>query len=613
MSSTKETIRYIDGNRLNRALRAGIRRVISKQEYLNKINVFPVPDGDTGTNMAFTLNAIRQNLVRKIDRHAGNTLTSVADAAIDGARGNSGAILAQFFQGVSDGAAEFGKLSLEQFSAAVTMGANYARTAMSEPQEGTILTVVHDFAVSIATHVKETKNSCFNALLKHGLLDAQKSLAATPDKLEILRKSGVVDAGAQGFVELIQGITDFINDGSVKDLNTPLDMAFDAPDANIDMHDHGDLTFRFCTECLIKVRNQDDRIDHKGLREQLNELGDSVVVAGSVRKTKIHLHVNEPDEVFKIAEQYGDVSGQKADDMQQQTHLAHGLGDDAQQVVIVTDSAADIPEELMEELNIYMVPVRIQFGNHSYLDKVSLSSKEFFDELVKNPKHPKTSQPPPGDFRRQFEFLGSHFSTVIYLGVSSKLSGTIQSAQTAAERVNTDSMVHVIDSKNLTNGQGLIAIEAARLAKTGASANDVLELIEKSIDNTSVFAYLGDINYAVKGGRVSKSKKVLVDLIKLNPILASASDGSLSTGGFFFGKHNRVKKYAKFLLKKLDATKTYRILISHANCVQDANLLISLLKDKVKNLESISLTETGTAVGVHGGPGTLVAGIQEVI
>ena len=156
MSSNNETIRYIDGNRLNRALRAGIRRVISKQEYLNKINVFPVPDGDTGTNMAFTLNAIRQNLVRKIDRHAGNTLTSVADAAIDGARGNSGAILAQFFQGLSDGAAEFGKLSLEQFSTAVTMGADYARTAMSEPQEGTILTVVHDFAVSIAAHVKGT-------------------------------------------------------------------------------------------------------------------------------------------------------------------------------------------------------------------------------------------------------------------------------------------------------------------------------------------------------------------------------------------------------------------------------------------------------------------------
>lgn len=609
MTTQVESIRYVDGNRLNRALRAGIRRVISKQEYLNKINVFPVPDGDTGTNMAFTLNAVRQLLVRKIDAHAGDTLTDVADAAIDGARGNSGAILAQFFQGLSDGAAGIAQLSLQQFSHAVSLGASYSRAAMSEPQEGTILTVVQDFAVSVAQCVEEAQVTDFAGLLERGLKSAQKSLAETPQKLEALRKAGVVDAGAQGFVELLEGITDFIRDGSVKDLNTPLDMVFDSPDANIDMHDHGDLTFRFCTECLIKVKHEDDRIDHKALREQLNELGNSVVVAGSVRKTKIHLHVNEPDEVFKIAEQFGEVSGQKADDMQQQTHLAH---DSDQQVVIVTDSAADIPEELMEELNIYMVPVRIQFGNHSYLDKVSLSSKEFFDELVKNPEHPKTSQPPPGDFRRQFEFLGSHFSTVIYIGVTSKLSGTLQSAQTAAERVNSESMVHVIDSKNLTNGQGLIVMHAARLAKSGASANEVLEAIESSIEKTNVYAYLGDINYAVKGGRVSKSKKVLVDLIRLNPILASDPEGALSTGGMFFGQTNRIKKFAKFLLKKIDQKKSYRVLVSHANSPDEGKELVKLLGDKIDNLASIEFTETGTAVGAHGGPGTVVAGIQEV-
>ena len=608
MISANETIRYIDGNRLNRALRAGIRRVISKQDYLNKINVFPVPDGDTGTNMAFTLNAIRQLLVRKIDRHVGTTLTNVADAAIDGSRGNSGAILAQFFQGLSDGAAEFDQLSVEQFSTAVTMGSDYARTAMSEPQEGTILTVVHDFAVSLDTYLKENENSCFNALLKHGLLAAQKSLAETPDKLEILKKSGVVDAGAQGFVELIQGITDFINEGSIQDLDEPLAVEFDDSGATIDMHDHGDIEFRFCTECLINVRNDDDKINHKALREKLNDLGNSVVVAGSVRKTKVHIHVNEPNEVFKIAEEFGVVSGQKADDMQQQTHLAHDL---EQKVVIVTDSAADIPEALMEELNIYMVPVKIQFGNTSYLDKVSLSSKEFYEELVNNPQHPKTSQPSPGDFRRQFEFLASHFPTVIYIGVSSKVSGTLRAAEKAAERVNSESMVHVIDSKSLTNGQGQIVIQGARLAKSGVDANDVLEGIEDAIDNTRVFAYLGDVSYAVKGGRVSKSKKVLADLIRLNPILASAPDGSLSTGGMFFGSKNRVKKYARFLAKKTDPSKKYHILVSHANCLADAELLMSLLKEKVKNLESISLTETGTAIGVHGGPGTLVAAIQD--
>jgi len=610
LSSDNETIRYLDGKRLNRALRAGIRRVISKQDYLNKINVFPVPDGDTGTNLAFTLNSIRQNLVRHSDRHAGNTLTKVADAAIDGARGNSGAILAQFFQGLSDGAADFDKLDLQQFSLAVTMGAQYARTAMSEPKEGTILTVLNDFAISVASFVKETKMVCFSALLKHGLIDAQKSLAETPQKLEILRKSGVVDAGAQGFVELVQGISDFINDGSLADLDTPLDIDFQDSGANIDVHDHGDIKFRFCTECLINVKNSGDTISHKALREKLNELGNSVVVAGSVRKTKVHIHVNDPSEVFKIAEEFGEVSGQKADDMQQQTHLAHDL---EQKVVIVTDSAADIPEELMEELNIYMVPVQIQFGNKSYLDKVSLTSQEFYDELVNNPVHPKTSQPSPGDFRRQFEFLASHFPTVVYIGVSASVSGTLQAAQKAAERVNSEGKVHVIDSKSLTNGQGQIVIQAARLAKSGADGKTVVQSIESTIAATKVYAYLGDVNYAVKGGRVSKSKKILVDLFQLNPILASAPDGSLSTGGLFFGRKNRVKKYAKFLTKKALASKKYRFLISHANCLDDALELIALLSKNLNNLESISMTETGTAVGVHGGPGTLVAAIQEVV
>jgi DegV family protein with EDD domain len=609
LAQRTETIHYVDGIRLNRALRAGIRRVISKQEYLNKINVFPVPDGDTGTNMAFTLNAIRQLLVRSIDHHVGNALTSIADAAIDGARGNSGAILAQFFQGLSDSGAELEKLTPQSFSTAVQTGAEYARTAMSEPQEGTILTVIADFAHSLVEYVTDTKTDNFVSLLEHGMVSARKSLAETPEKLEILKKSGVVDAGAQGFVELLEGVTHFISHGSFKDLSQPLEVGFEDSDANIDMHDHGDLEFRYCTECLINIRNAEDRIDHKALRELLNELGNSVVVAGSTRKTKVHLHVNEPDKVFEIAGKFGEVSGQKADDMQQQTHMAHEMD---QQVVIVTDSAADIPEDLMEELNIYMVPVRINFGNKSYLDKVSLSPEEFYAELVRNPEHPKTSQPSPGDFRRQFEFLASHFSTVIYLGVSSKVSGTFQSAQVASERVMSDSMVHTIDSCNLANGQGLIVIEAARLAKAGANAEEVLDAIEKFKQGTKVFAYLGDIAYTVKGGRVSKSKKLLVDLIRMNPILTAAEDGSLNTGGFFFGKSNRVKTFARFVVKKMDQKKKYRMLVSHANSPEEGQQLLNLFKAKVKHLERIEITDTGTAVGTHGGPGTVVAAFQEI-
>ena len=128
------SVAYLDGVRLRRALQAGIHRVISCQEHLNKINVFPVPDGDTGTNLAFTLNAILAGMSGTVERHCGRLLMTVADSALDGARGNSGAILAQFFQGLSDALSAEQELSVPGFAAGVTSGAQYARDALAEPR-----------------------------------------------------------------------------------------------------------------------------------------------------------------------------------------------------------------------------------------------------------------------------------------------------------------------------------------------------------------------------------------------------------------------------------------------------------------------------------------------
>ena len=139
-------ITYLDGARLHRALVAGINNVISNQEYLNKINVFPVPDGDTGTNMAFTLTSILDSTQKKVYSRVDDMLAHIADAALDGARGNSGVILAQFFQGLSDGAAGIEKMTPESLSKAIQFGAEYAREALAEPKEGTILTVLTDFS-----------------------------------------------------------------------------------------------------------------------------------------------------------------------------------------------------------------------------------------------------------------------------------------------------------------------------------------------------------------------------------------------------------------------------------------------------------------------------------
>ena len=148
-------ITYLDGTRLHRALVAGVNNVLSRQEYLNKINVFPVPDGDTGTNMAFTLTSILDSTKKNISPRVDDMLAHIADAALDGARGNSGGILAQFFQGLSDGAAGVDKMTPESFSKAIQFGAEYARGALAEPKEGTILTVLTDFSNHLILLIRE--------------------------------------------------------------------------------------------------------------------------------------------------------------------------------------------------------------------------------------------------------------------------------------------------------------------------------------------------------------------------------------------------------------------------------------------------------------------------
>ena len=280
------SIRYLDGHRFSHALRAGMLNVIADQERLNRINVFPVPDGDTGTNMALMMRTMIGALHRKSSAHIGKTLITAADAALDGARGNSGAILAQFFQGFCDSAAEYEILHTGQFSEAVTSGAEYAAQALQDPVEGTILTVVRDYSHAVADRYEKQTGPDFVALLDHGLEQARRSLANTPKQLEVLRKAGVVDAGAQGFVDLLQGIHEFVGSGSLR-------QGWNLPEIEVDVPETGageidDLEYRYCTECMVSGRE----IDRRKLREQISALGNSMVIAGTNRKVKIHIHVN---------------------------------------------------------------------------------------------------------------------------------------------------------------------------------------------------------------------------------------------------------------------------------------------------------------------------------
>ena len=595
-------IKYIDGIRFYRAIVVGINHLISRQDYLNQINVFPVPDGDTGTNMAFTVNEILEGTSGTISSNIGEMTQKVADLALDGARGNSGAILAQFFVGLSEGLEGKDKMSVKDFSDAFNKASKNAWDALSDPQEGTILTVFKDLSSFLTKYTNDSSHDDFLPLMSESLKQAQISLDNTPMQMQLLKKAGVVDAGAQGFIDLLKGINDFIQSGTIRDLgdiiNTPKE--FEELENN---HDYSNLTYQFCTECII----EGDSINKEEIKSKLMKIGDSLVLAGSNKKAKIHIHVNKPHELFEVCNQYGITKNHKADDMFKQQQLVQ-IGK-TNKIAIVADSGADFDTE--KYFDVFVVPVRYSFGNQSYIDKISQSIEDFYNELKSNPIHPKTSQPTPGDFRRQYEYLNSYYKSIISIHIPEKLSGTYQSASTAAKNTP-GANISVIDGRSMSVGLGLIIERIAEAIELNNLNHDQAVLkLEEIIKKTQIFTAVRDLSYSVKGGRVPKIIQKISNIFNFKPILSINSDGTMTPSGFYFGKANFPEKLFKAVNKKIDLSKKYNVMIGHAQSNDNAEKIKLLFTKYPDTFKQIKIMELGGALGVHAGPGALSIALQK--
>ena len=598
-------IKYMDGVRLNRAIVAGIRFLISRQDHLNKINVFPVPDGDTGTNMSFTMSSILDVSKNKMLPRIDEFTKLISDAAIDGARGNSGVLIAQFFVGFAEACEKKEKLDCHTLAKAFKNGAISAREAMEDPKEGTILTIFDDLSKSIIKSVDSGLDDIYQ-IMAIGYEIAQISLLETPEKLKILKKAGVVDAGAQGFVDFLTGMMNFIKDGSIKNLNIE-NLSINVSNIVSEGHhlvEEIDINYRYCTECRVKGSS----MDKKDLRSKLKKNGDSLIVAGSKDRIHVHIHSNKPAQVFSICEKYGLVDEQKADDMFHQQELLNTKNIEKRSVAIVTDSAADFEDE---NLNIYIVPLRYSFGSKGYIDKVSQTTSEFYDNLDNNKYHPQTSQPTAGDFKKQYQFLSSHYESIISLHLPKKLSGTYQSAVNASKK-SPDSKITVIDTNNASVANGLIVKYAAKLVKAGKPHEEVILGINNAIKKTKVYVFLNNLDSAVRGGRVSPTIKLIANLLNIKPVMSIKKDGSLGAIGFILGRKT-TNKMNKFISKKIDSIKKYDIAIGHTICEEDAKILRKSLYEKHKNINSISILDIGCALGAHTGTNTIAIGIQETL
>jgi len=596
MGRSSTAIAYLDGRRLLRAFSAGVRQVFRRRNYLNRINVFPVPDGDTGTNMAFSFKSILDAVTHARHDRADELMAHLADAALDGARGNSGAIMAQYFQGFSEAVSGHRVLTASDLAKAVTAGAAAAWTAMSKPVPGTLPTVLEDFSKEVERQAADGEED-IRVLMQRGLARAHKSLANTPNQLAALRQAGVVDAGGQGFVDLLEGIWAFIEKGAVEEALP------DLPQSGIQESRPQDIgAHRFCTECVVTGKD----VDRQALMQALMQLdSDSLVVAGGRERARVHVHVNNPADVFLVCEEFGQITQQKADDMQRQ----HGLMNQTGVVAIVTDSGADIPPPELERHGIYMVPVRLSFGDREYLDGVSLTAEDFYRLLASSAESPLTSQPPIQDFSRIYSLLTSHGYEVISVGLSSQLSGTTSAALSAAARQEAG-RVRVFDSLSATAGQGLLTIAAAEAAELGFSAGEVEALLHELASQTHVIAVANDLSFGVRGGRVPRWLKRLTSLLHINPVLMASPKGKLTLAGFHRGRGANAGALARSVVRKMKKGHMYRVLIAHANAAEGAAQLRRFILRQHGEIHSCHITEAGPAIGVHLGPGGLIVGFM---
>ena len=305
----------INAELLTKMFLAGAANLEAKKEFINELNVFPVPDGDTGTNMSLTILAAAKEVGAVEEPTMATICKAISNGSLRGARGNSGVILSQLFRGFTKAVSKADSLGKDEITAGFTRAVETAYKAVMKPKEGTILTVAKGMADKAEELVDEDMDviEFCEAIVAYGY----EVLSKTPDMLPVLKEAGVVDSGGQGLMEVLQGIVDALT-GKVTEIEVPAEAAsmssavISAPKADIST---ADIKFGYCTEFIILLDKPLTKEDEKGLKKFFLSIGDSLVLVADEEICKVHVHTNHPGQAFEKALTFGALSNMKIDNM----------------------------------------------------------------------------------------------------------------------------------------------------------------------------------------------------------------------------------------------------------------------------------------------------------
>lgn len=833
----KIEIKILNPVRLTKLFIAASRWLSKYADVLNDLNVYPVPDGDTGTNMSMTLQSVENALIGlQSEPNMEELVDIISEAVLLGARGNSGTILSQIIQGFLDAVRDKEEIDIEAAAKGFVSAKERAYKAVSQPVEGTILTVIRK--VSEAAMAYDGPKDDFIPFLVNLKNAAADAVEDTPNLLPKLKEAGVVDAGGKGIFYVLEGFEKSVTDPEMlKDLARIANSQVNRKQ-KLEYINKNEIKFKYCTEFIIESGD----FDLEEYKAKIQNLGDSMVVAQTRKKTKTHIHTNHPGQVLEIAGALGDLNNMKIENMEiQHSHvlvkeeelnkvdirgivkeaipeepkllfnekniennvaiyavvdnkniadlflkdgaaatliggqtknpsvsdIEEGLkkinaktiyilpnnkniiasaklaakrdkrdiividtktmlegyyftknrkmnlqtllrqlkfnnsieitkavrdtkvndieikvGDnislvngaltekaervedlikkiyekyindktlavtvvrgktateegneaiksknfkkfyeyDGEQdnysyyiyleqrdpslskIAILTDSASDITPDMIEGLDVTVIPIRLKIGENNYKDGVNLSKKEFWHKLLTEKVVPKTAQPSPAEFRDYYEELfNKGYEKIISLHISSKMSGTQQVAKVAREMLKREKDIIIVDSKSVTFGQAYQVLEAAKMIKAGAKLEDILTRLYEIADKMKVYFAVSDLTYLEKGGRIGKASSVIGNLLKLRPVL-KLEDGEVSLETKTFGERGAISYMEKII--KNEGKNSIYLYTAWGGTNQELRNTDILKKtaDTMRKIEYKGRFEIGATIGSHSGP-----------
>jgi len=589
---------YLTQEELKKMMLLSWKKIEENKEQINKINVFPVPDQDTGSNMAKTLLGIKKAIEGKEFKDLNEISEAALDGALTAAQGNAGVIyvgfLASFLPLLDKNPVNAKKLAI-----AFEKGAEKARKSIQNPKEGTILDVI-DAARDVFKVEAEKEKDIIN-LFKLVTEKAREALLATREKMEIFRRANVVDAGGLGFLMILESYLEAL-EGEKKEVKKE-----EMPSEKIRRFVQV-LSNRYEIVSLI----ENPRFNEEIIRGKLKKMGDSIDVVQIGNKTKVHIHTDYPGEVRDVMRETGSILELRTEDMAKEV-----VGEPSVRKVsigIVTEgNLADLPQKVLERYQIEPVLCIVDWPEGQNLPGENIYQKMREADKRRIKTFPKTTQPSPKSYFDAFKKQLQKFDKVLCITLSHKLSGCYNSACQGKEMMGEEekARVYILDSLQAVASQGLLVLRAIELIQEQREINEVIEELKKLIPKTHLYAILEDPKWLEAGGRMSKSQANWIRRIKkinLHP-LVTIKDGVVTKAGIIFARDTAealFKKIGKESQKARKEGKRIRIIIGHADNPEGAEKLRQRLKEIKAEVPFISLASP--VVCSHTGPGTLLAG-----